>query len=198
MNRVEPIRDREKIKNIKALLIGRGEIRNLLLFDLGINSALRVSDLLSLTLGDVFDDRFRVRSRFEIQEQKTGKQREVEIVPNVRKSLQLYKEKYGHLFQEKNFNPSRPLFCGRGDNPLSRQMAWKLIKKWCASVGLEERYGTHTLRKTFGYHAWATCEPPIQIEILREIFNHSDNATTRLYLGITQEDKRKATIRINL
>lgn len=198
MNTVEPIRDRSKIKDIKSILKWRGEIRNLVLFDLGINSALRVSDLLSLTLGDVFDDRMRIVSRFEIREQKTGKTREVEIVPNARESLALYKEEYHQFFQEKSFNPRRPLFCGHAGKPLSRQMAWKLIRKWCFAVGLEGRYGTHTLRKTFGYHAWATCNPPIPIEIIREIFNHSDNSTTRLYLGITQEDKRNATIRLNL
>ena len=67
MNFVEPIRDRKKIAQIKNLLRGQQRFRDLLLFTLGINSALRISDLLQLKIGDLIDDHQRVRRRFWIK-----------------------------------------------------------------------------------------------------------------------------------
>lgn len=77
MNFVEPIRDRKKIAQIKNLLRGAGRLRDLLLFTVGINTALRVSDLLRLQIGHFMDDRQAIKKRFRIKEQKRGKRHEV-------------------------------------------------------------------------------------------------------------------------
>ena len=73
MNFVEPIRGRKKIAQIKNLLRGEGRFRDLLLFSVGINTALRVLDLLRLQVGHFVDDRQSIKSRFQIKEQKRGK-----------------------------------------------------------------------------------------------------------------------------
>ena len=69
MNFVEPIRDRKKIAQIKNLLRGQGRFRDLLLFTVGVNTALRISDLLQLQIGQFLDDRGRYKPRFWIHEQ---------------------------------------------------------------------------------------------------------------------------------
>ena len=73
MNYVEPIRDRKKIAQIKNLLRGQRRYRDLLLFVVGINSALRISDLLGLKIGQFLDEKGDMKSRFWIKEQKRGK-----------------------------------------------------------------------------------------------------------------------------
>jgi integrase len=77
MNFVEPIRDRKKIAQIKNLLRGEGRFRDLLLFVVGINTALRISDLLELQVGHFLDDHQHIKQRFWIKEQKRGKRQEI-------------------------------------------------------------------------------------------------------------------------
>jgi len=77
MNFVEPIRDRKKIAQIKNLLRGEERFRDLLLFTVGINTALRISDLLRLRVEHFYDAQKRLRRRFWIREEKRGKRQEV-------------------------------------------------------------------------------------------------------------------------
>jgi len=82
MNFVEPIHDRKKIAQIKNLLRGQGRFRDLLLFNVGINTALRISDLLQLQIGQFLDDRGRYKPRFWIHEQNRNKRHEVGLPGN--------------------------------------------------------------------------------------------------------------------
>ncbi|MGD9092724.1 MAG: site-specific integrase, partial [Anaerolineales bacterium] len=84
MNFVGPIRDRKKIAQIKNLLRGQKRFRDLLLFVVGINTALRISDLLQLQIGHFIDNQQRINSRFWIKEQKRGKRQEVVINNSIR------------------------------------------------------------------------------------------------------------------
>ena len=90
MNFVEPIRDRKRIAHIKNLLRGQRRFRDLLLFVVGINTAPRVSDLLRLRIGDVLDERRRIKRRFRIKEQKRGKRHEVTINASIKAALGEY------------------------------------------------------------------------------------------------------------
>lgn len=71
MNFVEPIREIRKISQIKNILRADGNIRDLLLFELGINSALRISDLLRLRIKDLFENDGTPREFFDMKEAKT-------------------------------------------------------------------------------------------------------------------------------
>jgi site-specific recombinase XerD len=64
-------------------------------------------------------------------------------------------------------------------------MAIRIIKDSCAAVGIKENVGCHSLRKTFGYHSWKKGVP---LPVLMELYNHSNQAVTKLYLGISQDD----------
>jgi integrase len=88
MNFVEPIRDRKKIAQIKNQLRGQRRYRDLLLFVGGINTALRISDLLELQVGHFMDDHQHIKPRFWIKEQKRGKRQEVVVNASIREALE--------------------------------------------------------------------------------------------------------------
>ena len=94
MNFVEPIRDRKKIAQIKNLLRGQERYRDLLLFVVGINTALRISDLLDLQIAHFLDDQGKIRQRFWIKEKKRGKRQEVVINESIREILEEYLDIY--------------------------------------------------------------------------------------------------------
>ena len=98
MNFVDPIRDRKKIAQIKNLLRGQGRYRDLLLFVVGINTALRISDLLQLKINHFLDEKGRIKSRFWIKEQKRGKRHEITINQSIREALAKYLGYYDPIY----------------------------------------------------------------------------------------------------
>src|SRR5712664_3989737 len=94
MNFVDPIRDTKKIAQIKNLLKGQERYRDLLLFVVGINSALRISDLLQLRVGDFFDEEGTIRQQFSIREEKRDKRNVVVINASMRDALEKYQAAY--------------------------------------------------------------------------------------------------------
>ncbi len=153
MKFVEPIRDRKKSAQIKNLLRGKGRLRDLLLFTVGVNTALRISDLLQLKIGQFLDDRGRYKHRFWIHEKKRNKRHEVVINQSIRKALEEYLAAFPDIADTTEnfvfFNTKMNTY----SEPIKRGQAWKLIVANCAAVGLRGNYGTHSLRKTWGYHA---------------------------------------------
>jgi len=171
MQTVEPIRKQSEIEQIKGLLKRKRE-RDYLLFVMGINLGLRISDLLNLKVSDVRD-----KSYIEVVEQKTGKNRRIPI----RANLALLINKF-----VQNKPDDQWLFRSqKGDNnPITRIQAYRLIKNVCRKAGFVEHIGTHTLRKTFGYHLYQTTK---DVALLQNIFNHSSPAITMRYIGINQD-----------
>jgi integrase len=195
MNFVEPIRNRNTITRIKTILKGQGRYRDLLLFVVGINTALRVSDLLTLRIGDFVDENGDVRQRFWLKEQKRGKRHEVVINKSIREALELYREAYDQV----ETNLDHFVFFNTRTNDytqsISRQQVWQLISTMCHDVGLRGNYGTHTLRKTWGYHARMN---GVDLALIMHKLNHSDLAYTKRYLGITDEELESVVRRLNL
>ncbi|MFW6230370.1 MAG: tyrosine-type recombinase/integrase [Halanaerobium sp.] len=194
-NRVEPIRDKKKISAIKNLLKGAGKFRDYCLFVCGINFGLRIGDLLKLKVKDVRNSSGMIKGNFEIIEEKTDKLNMVEINQGARKALQFLFNKTGIDNDLNNF-----LFYNTrevpGAKPISRIQAYRLVNQWCESVGLTNlNIGTHTLRKTFGYHAWKN---GVSIEVLQRKFKHSSTSTTRQYLGIEEADVKDSYHKVNL
>jgi len=182
MEKVEPIRSEKKIKDLKKYLLGSGSIRNYTLIVLGLNTALRVSDMLDLNWGDVYDfEEKEYRTHVYITEQKTSKNKKFLLNNSAIECLKRLKKELGKI------KPQDYLFVSRqGDNkPVTRFMASKIVKASCAAVGIKEHIGCHSLRKTFGYHSWKKGVP---IAVLMELYNHSNQAVTKLYLGISQDD----------
>ena len=135
---VEPIRDKNKIEVVKRILKEHGT-RDFLLFLMGINIGLRISDILKLKVGDVIK-----KDYIEITEQKTGKYKRFPITRSFKKVLEDYI--IGKNSEEWLF-PSQ-----RGNQHITRIQAYRIICNACSEAGINTRIGTHTLRKTFGYH----------------------------------------------
>lgn len=195
MNFVEPIRDRKKITQIKNLLRGQRRYRDLLLFVVGINTALRISDLLCMQIGDFLDDDQHPRNRFWIQERKRRKRHEVVINNSIRESLDEF------LFAYRGITdiPEHYVFFHTKTNsyskPIKRGQAWKIITTICRDVGLRGNYGTHSLRKTWGYHARMQ---GVDLALIMHKLNHASITTTKRYLGITDDELEAVVQRLNL
>ncbi len=187
MNLVEPIRDREKIDAMKTYLRS-SNLRGYALFTLGINSGLRLSELLKLTVANVTDERGRVLDRIEVKDIKTGKAKEFPLGDTSRNALQEY------IFQAK---PADFLFPSRnGGGPLGRVQSWRMLSQAAIAVGIKEPIGTHTLRKTFGYWAY---KQGADITVIQQMLGiHATPAVALRYIGITKDDMDRVYFNLNL
>jgi integrase len=195
MNFVEPIRDRKKIAQIKNLLRGQGRCRDLLLFVVGINTALRISDLLQLRVSHFLKGKNKIVRRFWIKEQKRGKRHEVVINNSVREVLEEFLAAYPTITDD----PNNYMFFNTKVNsfqvPIKRGQAWKFIKTICREGGLNGNFGTHSLRKTWGYHARLQ---GVDLALIMHKLNHESIAYTKRYLGITDDELEAVAQRLNL
>ena len=172
MKYVQPIRDKIKIEEIKSYLKQNGS-RDLLLFTMGINTGLRISDLLKLKVIDV-----RNKSHVEIKEQKTGKIKRFPLLGNLQSMIEEYVR--GRLDNEYLFRSREG-----ANKPITRVMAYLIINEACQKAEITDSIGTHTLRKTFGYHHYQQFH---DVAILQYLLNHSSPSITLRYIGITQDN----------
>lgn len=180
MNFVQPIRDPEKINEMKAYLKSKNE-RNYILFLLGISTGLRISDILKLRKEDLLS------THVNIKETKTRKNKRIRIPPSSRKELIEYAKKLNdHDFVIKS---------RQGTNrPIDRSVAYRILRDAAEHVNLSE-IGTHTLRKTFGYHFYQQTK---DVAMLQEMFNHSSPQITLRYIGINQDSMDKAMLKFKI
>jgi integrase len=186
---VEPIKNKKHIEAMKKILKG-GNIRNYCFFVLGINIGLRVSDLLNLKIKDVIEGN-KVKEYITVKERKTSKIRVFSINKNAKQAIQDLVSTY------KKLDPNSFLFKSRQgvNRPINRVQAWQILNDAADSIGLNQKIGTHSLKKTFGYWAY---KQGIDITLLQKIFNHSAPVITLRYIGITQEDINEVYINLNL
>ena len=190
MELVQPIRDIKKIEAMKKVLsAGTFGQRNHLLFVLGINSGLRVSDLLNLKLNDVVDEKGKPLDRIKLRESKTGKAKDFPLGKNAQKALVEYFKSLGNTDME------QPLFRSKKGGPITRNQAWKILNDAAEDIGITESIGTHTLRKTFGYHAY---QQGADITRIQKLLNHSSPGVTLAYIGITQDELDDIVLNLNL
>ncbi len=191
MKTVQPIRDLKAIRAIKGNL-KRKNPRNFLLFTLGINTGLRISDLLRLKVEDVQDERGKIKEYLDLNEKKTKKQRLIYLNDEAKNALEYFLDK------TRIYDLSRYLFISdktKINKPISRIRAWQLIQSWCREAGIKTRIGTHTLRKTMGYQMRIA---GVAIEIIQEVLGHQSISMTKRYLGITDDEVTKAFKNFNL
>ena len=175
MKRVQPIREISKINDIKKILREQNE-RNYIMFCIGIYTGLRISDILQLKVKDL-----KNKDYVRIWEQKTQKENKILINSQLKRDLKKYLE---------NRNDEEFIIKSReGKNsPLKRDMAYKILTGAAKELGLQE-IGTHTMRKTFGYHFYIKTK---DIGLLMDMFNHSAEHITLRYIGINQDKRDKA------
>ena len=157
--------------------------RNYTLILIGLNTALRINDILHLTWGDVYcTEHSRFYTHLLITEKKTEKETRILINRELQETLLSYRKTQPSIADTDYLFPSPR----KADSPLSRYQAYRIVRKAAEAVGIEDVIRCHSLRKTFGYHAWKMGTPPA---LLMEIYNHSSFQITKHYLGIEQDDK---------
>lgn len=170
MTTVEPIRNIADLKRVENILAKQSK-RNLLFFTIGTNCGLRISDILALNVGDV-----RGKTHIQIIEKKTGKFKKFPINSKLKPMFEEY---------TKGKRNDEPLFKTIFQNRLERVAAYYIIRNACKEAGLQERVGTHTMRKTFGYHHYKQNR---DVAMLQKIYNHSSPKITLEYIGIVQDE----------
>lgn len=169
MTCVEPIRKIEDIRKVENILKNQS-LRNLLFFTIGTNCGLRISDILALNVSDVKNKNF-----IQITEKKTGKFKKFPINSKLKPLFAKY---------TKGKNLDSPLFETKFGNRLERVTAYYIIRNACEEASLDDKFGTHTMRKTFGYHHYKKFK---DVAILQKIFNHSSPDVTLRYIGIEED-----------
>lgn len=169
MNIVEPIRNRRDIARIEKNL-KKKSLRDLLLFLLGTNCGLRISDILNLDVEDV-----RGKKYVSIIEKKTNKHKRFLINSKLKPLLEKFTQ--GRKADE-------PLFLSIFNRRMERTQCYRIINQACREVGIKYNVGTHTLRKTFGYHHYQKFK---DVAVLQTIFNHYSPNVTLSYIGINQD-----------
>ncbi len=187
MEFVDPIRKTEDIKAMKKIL-KRHSQRDLLFFVLGINTGLRISDLLSLKVNDVWDSA-RVRKFLYLTEPRTGEEHAFYLNRSVERELKAF-------LSTVNFEQQDYLFKSKKNNsPITRQQAYRIVNQAAKDAGLNGKIGTHTLRKTFGYHAY---RKGIAVSFIAKILNHHSSSETLRYIGIDKNDEHVVKVDVNL
>lgn len=187
MNTAQPIRSQEDLENLKKYYQEiQPNARNQLLVILGLNTALRISDVLKLCWQDVYNFEYeKYREHICIVEQKTGKSSCIFVNHNAITYLYAYREQL--MKEKKSISPDDYLFSHSNKNvPISRVQAFRIIKKAAEYYRIPGIICCHSLRKTFGYQAWRQGVSPA---LLVSIYNHSSYEVTKRYLGIEQEDR---------
>ena len=173
---VDPIR---KIKDIKAISkLTMDNPRDHLLFIMGINNGLRVCDLVRIKVKDV--RYLKPGDALTIKETKTGKENVLVINNTVYKALKRYLEEVKPQDDDYVFKSRK------GDGHLQSQAVSKMVKKWTHAINLKGNYGSHTLRKTWGYIQ--RTQHGVGFEIICKRYNHSNPAITMRYLGIQDRE----------
>ena len=162
MKEVEPIRDLKKVEAMKRYLKGNNT-RDYALFVVGLNLALRISDLLSLQWEDLLDPIGKFKA-IRIIEGKTKKRRRIHLNKECKKALREYMKD----IEGEGRGLSGPVFRSRkGNKAICRQRGSMFLKEATKDVGVEEDINTHSLRKTWRFHVWKVgFKPTIIMETL--------------------------------
>ncbi len=168
--KAEPIKSRKDITKVEQYLKVHNK-RDYVIWVLGMNSGLRVSDIVRLNVSDVVD-----KTHIKIIEKKTGKEKTFYINDKLKRVLKDF---------TKGRNLEEPLFLGKQGKRLDRSQVYRFIVKACRENGIRVHVSTHTLRRSFGYFHYQQFKDPI---VLQKIFNHSSQRITLMYIGVEQDE----------
>ncbi len=204
---VYPLTSEEEIKAIVDILNKHIEIatneskkqierRNKMMFLVGINLGIRASDLCGLKYNFFIKEDGSFKEGYSLQPKKTkktGKYVKLYFNQTVKKAITEYISKYPVD------DTDEYLFKSKKGGAITEKSLWKIIVGLCAEAGIDKNVGSHTLRKTFGYHVWHNADDKEKaLVMLMAIFNHSSVATTKKYIGIMDEEIEDVFNSLNL
>ena len=184
--------DNDEIRRVSACFSGTYEVRNRGLFLLGVSTGGRISELLSLQIGDVYqNDKAVTDLLFDKSIVKGGEvSRAVPVNVDGRQAIDKLVE--WHRDRYENTEPDRPLFPSRqrsGSVPMHRQTAHDILKTAFTAAGLNGKLATHSLRKSFAQRVY---EQSGDIFLVQELLGHKSVSTTQRYLGVNYASAREA------
>ena len=191
--------DNKEIRLVSACFNGNPfEARNRGLFMLGVSTGGRISELLSLTVGDVWQNQKPVTDLlFDRSIVKGGEiSRAVPVNSDGRRAIEDLVA--WHREQYKTIAPSRPLFPSRNKNgsvAMNRQTAHEMLKKAFLGAGLNGKLATHSLRKSFAQRVY---EESGDIYLVQELLGHRNVSTTQKYIGVNYATARETVEAIAL
>lgn len=192
MSKTTPIKEIININQLKDFFVKKNEYRNFALITLGLNTALRISDILNLRWNDIYDfKQDRYYKHINITEKKTKKTTTILLNNITIEALNIYKHSICEISPEQFLMKSRNGY----NKAITRNRAYIIIKSAANKLGLDGNISCHSLRKTFGYQAWKQGVPPA---LLMSIYNHSSIEITKIYLSIDQDDKDCVFYNLNL
>jgi integrase len=174
--KVDPIKSTKHIQTIKKLLTDKP--LDYALFTVGINTNLRASDLLRIKVGQVKD--LKPNDEIAINEKKTKKPRRITLNKACILAIQ-------GLLASKEYSDKGYLFTGQR-GVLTVPTVNQKVKSWCRAINLKGNFGSHSLRKTWGYHQRVTFGT--DLPRLMVCFNHSTQKQTLDYLCIQPQEIR--------
>ena len=184
--------DNDEIRLVSACFTGTYEVRNRGLCMLGVSTGGRISELLSLRVGDVYQNKKPVTDLlFDKSIVKGGEtSRAVPVNIDGREAIDRLIAWHRETYQ--NTDPDRPLFCSRqksGAVPMHRQTAHDILKDAFTAAGLNGKLATHSLRKSFAQRVY---EQSGDIFLVQELLGHKSVSTTQRYLGVDWASAREA------
>ena len=175
-NLVEPIKVKKDVEAVEQYL-AKHSLRNQLIWVFGVNTGLRISDILGLDVEQV-----RNKDTIDLIEKKTGKSKKIRLNNKLQKMIKQYL-----VERDKNYciTGEEPLFIGKKHHRLDRSQVYRFINEACRELNININAGCHSMRKVFG---WFFYKKYNDIALLQSIFNHSSPEVTLRYIGITQEE----------
>ncbi len=171
----------EQVATIRTLLSQRGNLRNMALFAVAIDSSLRGVDLMALNVSDVLDG-FEVKERVTIEQSKTKGRVSFGLRDYTRVALKDWIDKADKAYGEPLFTSLK----GNKGSRLSVDHYQHLVKQWISMAQLDTAlYGSHSLRRTRVAHIY---RKTANLRVAQVLLGHKNIESTARYLGIEEEE----------
>jgi integrase len=193
----DSIRSYSDFKAIQDYFLGKDDVRDWMMWTIGVSMGLRISDLLSLRFGHFIDnDKVTIKPRLEIYEQKTGKLNNLLITESVKLAIQTY-----ILSIKSEFDLDGFLFASKKTGQkMYEEHGWRILSSAGKALGLPINIGSHTMRKSFANIAACVDKSCIDMNAVAKIqglLNHSDQRVTMKYLGTYQDMFDRARVAVS-
>ncbi|MCU4989776.1 tyrosine-type recombinase/integrase [Bacillus cereus] len=188
MEVVEALKDISQIEAMKKYLKEHSQ-RDYLLFVIGINTGLKITELLSMKFEEVLNEDGTVREFYSLPVKDEKFKQDIYLNTKVKEALLEYVQSINVKRENYVFQSNKTA------NSITRQQAYRVIHNAAEAVGVVGKIGTNSMRKTFGFHAY---KRGIAIALLQKHFHHATPSETLKYLGISKDEEFKTEIDVDL
>jgi len=180
MEYVYPIKELNQIHLMKSILKMKST-RDYLLFVFGINTGLRISEILPLKFHQIIDQQGHILTCLNLNNA------DIFLNDQINQAINEHIQSTSYTMNDYIFKSKK------GNHPITRQQAYRMIHDTARKVGVLEQIGTHTLRKTFGYHAYVK---GVAISLIQKRFHHTSPAETLKYIGIEHNQLQRLDVNL--